>query len=38
MFYNPNGSEAGFGTGGQFATLVGAPIFFADDVVATVVA
>lgn len=38
MFYNQNGSLGGFGTGGQFAILVGAPIIFADDVVATVVA
>lgn len=31
LFYNPNGSESGFGTGGQFATLTGAPTLVTTD-------
>ncbi|MEH2007110.1 calcium-binding protein [Nostoc sp.] len=31
LFYNPNGSTAGFGSGGQFATLTGAPTLTATD-------
>ncbi|MEH2045692.1 hypothetical protein [Nostoc sp.] len=31
LFYNPNGSAAGFGSGGQFATLTGAPTLTATD-------
>ncbi|MBC1217093.1 calcium-binding protein, partial [Trichormus variabilis ARAD] len=31
LFYNQNGSAAGFGTGAQFATLSGTPILSADD-------
>ncbi|HEY9830187.1 MAG TPA: hypothetical protein V6D26_06385, partial [Stenomitos sp.] len=31
LFYNPNGSESGFGTGGLFATLTGAPTLLATD-------
>lgn len=38
LFYNPNGSASGFGTGGQFATVTNAPFLFADDVIISVVA
>ncbi|MBN3944998.1 MAG: calcium-binding protein [Nostoc sp. NMS7] len=31
LFYNPNGTAAGFGSGGQFATLTGAPTLTATD-------
>lgn len=31
LYYNPNGSAAGFGDGGQFATLTGAPDISAED-------
>ncbi len=31
LFYNPNGSEAGFGSGGQFATLTNTPELEAED-------
>ncbi|MGB3513781.1 MAG: Ig-like domain-containing protein, partial [Microcoleaceae cyanobacterium] len=31
LFYNPNGSEAGFGSGGQFATLTNTPVLEAGD-------
>jgi VCBS repeat-containing protein len=31
LFYNQNGSAAGFGSGGLFATLTGAPILTASD-------
>ncbi|MEH2072511.1 MAG: hypothetical protein V7K47_30910 [Nostoc sp.] len=31
LFYNPNGSAVGFGTGGLFATLTGAPTLTASD-------
>lgn len=31
LFYNQNGVEAGFGTGGQFATLLGNPVLTAGD-------
>ena len=31
LFYNPNGSVAGFGSGAQFATLTGSPLLEADD-------
>ena len=31
LFYNPNGSAAGFGDGDQFATLTGSPSLGADD-------
>ncbi|MHC5937698.1 beta strand repeat-containing protein [Nostoc sp.] len=33
LFYNQNGSAAGFGSGGQFATLTGAPNLTASDFV-----
>ncbi|MEH2246141.1 hypothetical protein [Nostoc sp.] len=33
LFYNQNGSAAGFGSGGLFATLTGAPILSASDFV-----
>ncbi|WP_442940157.1 beta strand repeat-containing protein [Nostoc sp.] len=33
LFYNQNGSAAGFGSGGLFATLTGAPILMASDFV-----
>ncbi|MEH1862644.1 MAG: hypothetical protein V7L21_32625 [Nostoc sp.] len=33
LFYNQNGSTAGFGSGGQFATLTGAPTLTASDFV-----
>ncbi|MEH2246169.1 beta strand repeat-containing protein [Nostoc sp.] len=33
LFYNENGSAAGFGSGGQFATLRGAPTLTASDFV-----
>ncbi|MEH2326155.1 MAG: calcium-binding protein [Nostoc sp.] len=33
LFYNQNGSAAGFGSGGLFATLVGAPTLTASDFV-----
>ncbi|MFB2894541.1 beta strand repeat-containing protein [Aerosakkonemataceae cyanobacterium BLCC-F50] len=38
LFYNPNGSASGFGTGGQFATVTNSPFLFADDVIISVVA
>ena len=38
LFYNPNGSAPGFGTGGQFATITNSPFLFADDVIISVVA
>ena len=31
LYYNANGSTAGFGDGGQFATLVNAPDIDAED-------
>ncbi|MBX9256272.1 M10 family metallopeptidase C-terminal domain-containing protein [Desmonostoc muscorum CCALA 125] len=31
LFYNQNGTAAGFGTGGQFATLTGVPTLTAND-------
>ena len=31
LFYNPNGSQAGFGSGGQFATLTNIPLLEAED-------
>ncbi|MEB3343142.1 S8 family serine peptidase [Okeania sp.] len=31
LFYNPNGSSAGFGSGGRFATLTNTPSLVADD-------
>ena len=31
LFYNPNGSEAGFGSGGQFATLTNIPLLEGED-------
>jgi Ca2+-binding RTX toxin-like protein len=31
LFYNPNGSSPGFGTGALFATLTGAPTLVATD-------
>ncbi|MBW4677184.1 MAG: hemolysin, partial [Desmonostoc geniculatum HA4340-LM1] len=31
LFYNQNGSAAGFGSGGLFATLTGAPTLTASD-------
>ena len=31
LFYNPNGSQAGFGSGGQFATLTNTPLLEAED-------
>ncbi|MDJ0556056.1 MAG: hypothetical protein QNJ68_16770 [Microcoleaceae cyanobacterium MO_207.B10] len=31
LFYNPNGSETGFGDGGQFATLTNTPLLAAGD-------
>ncbi|NES89341.1 PQQ-dependent sugar dehydrogenase, partial [Okeania sp. SIO2B9] len=31
LFYNPNGSQAGFGSGGQFATLTNIPSIEAED-------
>jgi Ca2+-binding RTX toxin-like protein len=31
LFYNPNGSDSGFGTGALFATLTGAPTLVATD-------
>ncbi len=31
LFYNPNGSKAGFGSGGQFATLTNIPLLEAED-------
>jgi Ca2+-binding RTX toxin-like protein len=31
LFYNPNGTDSGFGTGALFATLVGAPTLVATD-------
>ncbi|MEH2285750.1 MAG: Ig-like domain-containing protein, partial [Nostoc sp.] len=33
LFYNPNGSAAGFGSGGLFTTLTGAPTLTASDFV-----
>ncbi|WP_267871490.1 hypothetical protein [Nostoc sp. CHAB 5715] len=33
LFYNPNGNAAGFGSGGLFATLTGAPTLAASDFV-----
>ena len=33
LFYNPNGSETGFGDGGQFATLTNTPELEAEDFV-----
>ena len=33
LFYNPNGSETGFGDGGQFATLTNIPLLEAEDFV-----
>ncbi|MEH2120754.1 beta strand repeat-containing protein [Nostoc sp.] len=33
LFYNPNGSTTGFGSGGLFATLTGAPTLTASDFV-----
>ncbi|WP_158680283.1 calcium-binding protein [Nostoc sp. 'Lobaria pulmonaria (5183) cyanobiont'] len=36
LFYNPNGSAAGFGSGGQFATLTGAPTLTATDFIVQV--
>ncbi|MGD1701526.1 calcium-binding protein, partial [Dapis sp. BLCC M229] len=33
LFYNPNGSDAGFGDGGQFATLTNIPLLEAEDFV-----
>ncbi|MGD1701522.1 DUF7453 family protein [Dapis sp. BLCC M229] len=33
LFYNPNGSETGFGDGGQFATLTNTPLLEAEDFV-----
>ncbi|AUB43743.1 Ca2+-binding protein, RTX toxin-related (plasmid) [Nostoc flagelliforme CCNUN1] len=30
LFYNPQGSAAGFGSGGLFATLTGAPMTTSD--------
>ncbi|WP_375470317.1 hypothetical protein [uncultured Nostoc sp.] len=33
LFYNPNGSATGFGSGGLFATLTGAPTLTASDFV-----
>ncbi|MEH2323847.1 MAG: hypothetical protein V7K32_09775 [Nostoc sp.] len=33
LFYNQNGSTAGFGSGGLFATLTGAPTLAASDFV-----
>ncbi|MGB3514419.1 MAG: hypothetical protein WBA93_35450 [Microcoleaceae cyanobacterium] len=31
LFYNPNGAEAGFGSGGQFATLTNIPLLEGED-------
>ncbi|MEB3341051.1 trypsin-like serine protease [Okeania sp.] len=31
LFYNPNGSAAGFGSGAQFATLINTPSLIAED-------
>lgn len=31
LFYNPNGSATGFGSGAQFATLTGSPLLEAED-------
>ncbi len=31
LFYNPNGSETGFGDGGQFATLTNIPVLEGED-------
>ncbi len=31
LFYNPNGSQAGFGSGGQFATLTNTPLLQTED-------
>ena len=36
LFYNPDGSAAGFGSGGLFATLTGAPTLSALDFVVQV--
>ncbi|MEH2290991.1 beta strand repeat-containing protein, partial [Nostoc sp.] len=36
LFYNPDGSAAGFGSGGLFATLTGAPTLSASDFVVQV--
>ncbi|MEH2165516.1 MAG: hypothetical protein V7K41_02330 [Nostoc sp.] len=36
LFYNQNGSAAGFGSGGLFATLTGAPTLSASDFVVEV--
>ncbi|MEH2234282.1 MAG: hypothetical protein V7K71_32440 [Nostoc sp.] len=36
LFYNPDGSAAGFGSGGLFATLTGAPALSASDFVVQV--
>ncbi len=33
LFYNPNGSETGFGDGSQFATLTNIPLLEAEDFV-----
>ena len=33
LYYNANGAEAGFGSGGQYATLEGAPTLDADNFV-----
>ena len=33
LFYNANGSDGGFGDGGQFATLTGTPTISAEDLV-----
>ncbi|MEH2083354.1 MAG: hypothetical protein V7K89_26275, partial [Nostoc sp.] len=33
LFYNPDSSAAGFGSGGVFATLIGAPTLSASDFV-----
>ncbi len=33
VYYNPNGSKAGFGSGGQFATLTNIPFLEAEDFV-----
>jgi Ca2+-binding RTX toxin-like protein len=36
LFYNQNGATAGYGTGAQFAAIVGAPTLVASDFIVTV--
>jgi hypothetical protein len=36
LFYNQNGATAGYGTGAQFAAIVGTPTLAASDFIVTV--